>query len=140
MVLISKKKAGSDSHGNVWERDGEVVDVPRDEALALLAIPDGGFAEVAPEPEPETPKQEQAGGDDGPSNPNGDDPAGQQPAPVVGPVAPVALPVEPVTPVVEPASPAEVTEPLVEQPPAPVEQKKQQPAPKRPRSAPADKG
>ncbi|MFD1145972.1 hypothetical protein [Saccharothrix hoggarensis] len=52
MVLIVKKRAGGDSFGNRWEEDGAAVDVPPEQAAALLVIPDGGFSEQA---EPEAP-------------------------------------------------------------------------------------
>ena len=53
MVQISKARAGSDSYGHVWASDGAVVDVAEDEAQALVAIPDGGFAVVEPATEPD---------------------------------------------------------------------------------------
>lgn len=43
---LRKERAGGDSYGNQWDRDGAVVEVPRDQALVLLAIPDGDFAVV----------------------------------------------------------------------------------------------
>jgi len=48
MVQVSKTQAGSDSFGHVWATDGAVVEVDEDEARALVAIPDGGFAVVEP--------------------------------------------------------------------------------------------
>lgn len=48
MVQVSKESAGSDSYGHVWDTDGAVVEVTEDEARALIAIPDGGFAVVEP--------------------------------------------------------------------------------------------
>lgn len=51
MVWLKKAHAGSDSFGHVWTEDGSVVDVPADEAVALLRIPDGGFSTV-PDPDP----------------------------------------------------------------------------------------
>ena len=55
MVNISKRRAGSDSHGNEWERDGAVVDVAPEVAAELLAIPDGGFDLAPDEEEPPPP-------------------------------------------------------------------------------------
>jgi hypothetical protein len=70
-VPLRKARAGSDSYGHVWPEDGVVVDVDYEQALVLLAIPDGGFtvaedqpevtepdpgpelSEVAPDPEPD---------------------------------------------------------------------------------------
>ncbi|MFI2078468.1 hypothetical protein [Streptomyces triculaminicus] len=50
MPLIRKERAGSDSHGHTWPKDGAVVEVEdAGQAAALLAIPDGGFSEVTPE-------------------------------------------------------------------------------------------
>jgi hypothetical protein len=50
MPLIRKEQAGS-CPGYVWDNDGDVVDVDADMAGALLAMPQGGFSEVAaPEP------------------------------------------------------------------------------------------
>lgn len=48
MVQVSKTQAGSDSLGHVWATDGAVVEVSEDDARALIAIPDGGFAIVEP--------------------------------------------------------------------------------------------
>jgi hypothetical protein len=50
MPLIRKEQAGS-CPGYAWDNDGDVVEVDADMASALLAMPDGGFSEVAP-PEP----------------------------------------------------------------------------------------
>jgi len=79
-VNVRKTQAGADSFGNTWPEDGAVVPVPYDQAVILLAIPDGGFsvvdtpAEAAPaedpqavpepssEPEPE-PESEPDGGE-----------------------------------------------------------------------------
>ena len=44
MPHIRKAQAGSDSFGNVWEHDGDVVEVPHEQAEQLLAIDDGQFA------------------------------------------------------------------------------------------------
>jgi hypothetical protein len=46
VVLLSKKRAGSDSYGNVWPDDGAVIEVADEQAAVLLAIPDGGFSEA----------------------------------------------------------------------------------------------
>jgi hypothetical protein len=46
VVLLSKKRAGSDSYGNVWPDDGAVIEVVDEQAAVLLAIPDGGFSEA----------------------------------------------------------------------------------------------
>jgi hypothetical protein len=43
MPHIRKAQAGSDSFGNTWKRDGDVVEVPHEQAEALLAIDDGQF-------------------------------------------------------------------------------------------------
>jgi hypothetical protein len=59
MPLIRKDRAGNDSLGHSWPEDGAVVEMPHEEAEALLAIADGGFTLVLPdaeedeEPEPE---------------------------------------------------------------------------------------
>lgn len=45
-VQVKKAKAGSDSFGHVWDKDGAVVTMPHEEAASLLAIPDGGFTLV----------------------------------------------------------------------------------------------
>ncbi|MDI5965723.1 hypothetical protein [Streptantibioticus silvisoli] len=42
-VPVRKQTAGSDSYGHTWGRDGDVVQVDYDEAMELVAIPDGGF-------------------------------------------------------------------------------------------------
>lgn len=44
-VPIRKRLAGADSFGNIWPEDGAVVAVPYEQALVLLAVPDGGFSE-----------------------------------------------------------------------------------------------
>lgn len=49
MVLVRKRRAGSDSLGHVWAHDGDIVDMPYEEATALLAIRDAGFTIVEPE-------------------------------------------------------------------------------------------
>lgn len=47
MARIRKDRAGSDSFGHVWKKDGAVVDIDdADQIAALMAIPDGGFSEV----------------------------------------------------------------------------------------------
>ncbi|MFJ6215007.1 hypothetical protein ACIQGZ_16975 [Streptomyces sp. NPDC092296] len=60
MPYIRKHQAGSDNFGHEWPHDGAVVEMPHDEAEALLVIPDGGFelapgleADLAPEVEQE---------------------------------------------------------------------------------------
>jgi hypothetical protein len=61
MPLIRKDRAGNDSLGHSWPEDGAVVDMPHEEAEALLAIPDGGFTLVVPPDEeagPEDPDSE----------------------------------------------------------------------------------
>ena len=45
-MRIRKAKAGSDSYGHTWAKDGAVVDVPQEQAWTLLAIPDGGFTDA----------------------------------------------------------------------------------------------
>ena len=66
MPLIRKDRAGNDSLGHSWPEDGAVVDMPHEEAEALLAIPDGGFTLVLPDAE----EDEQAAQDPEPeSNP-----------------------------------------------------------------------
>jgi hypothetical protein len=53
VVWIRKAHAGSDSFGNTWPTDGAVIDVPENEALALLAIPDAECSRATqPEREP----------------------------------------------------------------------------------------
>ena len=52
MVLVRKRRAGSSSHGHRWPDDGAVVDIPEPDAQELVAIPDGGFDVVEPEPAP----------------------------------------------------------------------------------------
>lgn len=52
MVALRKVVAGSDSFGNVWLRDGAVIDVPPEQAVVLLRIKDAGITE-APSPVPE---------------------------------------------------------------------------------------
>lgn len=50
-MWLTRSMSGSAQGGLVWDRPGAVVEVPDDLALELLAIPKGGFAEVAaPEP------------------------------------------------------------------------------------------
>lgn len=48
MPHIRKTRAGNDSFGNSWPHDGAVVEVPPEQAAALLAIRDGQFSEVSP--------------------------------------------------------------------------------------------
>lgn len=67
MALIRKQRAGSDSYGHTWPEDGAVVEIEDGEQIAsLVAIPDGGFSEVAPDAdeEPEAPDP-----DDPPADP-----------------------------------------------------------------------
>ena len=54
MIPLRKEHAGSCSFGYIWPKDGAVVEVEPDHAVALLAIPDGDYTAVdaAPEPEP----------------------------------------------------------------------------------------
>jgi hypothetical protein len=66
MVHIRKARAGNDSFGNEWPEDDAVVEVPAEQAAALMAIPDGGFSE-APAPK-KTQKQEEPRKDDGDQN------------------------------------------------------------------------
>lgn len=56
-VPLRKRLAGSDSYGHQWGEDGAVVQVSYDEAMALLAIPDGGFT-VADQPEDQQPAEQ----------------------------------------------------------------------------------
>lgn len=55
-VPLRKASAGGDSFGHQWPEDGAVVQVEYDQAMTLLAIPDGGFtvADQPEDPEPET--------------------------------------------------------------------------------------
>ena len=47
-VLVRKAHAGSDSFGHVWERDGDVVEMPYEQAAELVAIPTAGCTIVDP--------------------------------------------------------------------------------------------
>jgi len=53
---LRKHRAGSTSHGHVWDEDGQVIEVPDHHGAELLHIPDGGFEAVdpatLPDPEP----------------------------------------------------------------------------------------
>ena len=49
MPYIRKAQAGS-SADHVWAEDGAVVEVTVEQAVELLAIPDGGFSEVVEDP------------------------------------------------------------------------------------------
>lgn len=49
MVLVRKRRAGSDSLGHVWAHDGDTVDMPYEDARVLLAIRDAGFEIVEPD-------------------------------------------------------------------------------------------
>jgi predicted NAD/FAD-binding protein len=46
MKRLRRECAGVDSFGNVWPTDGAVIDVPDDQAIELLRIPDSGITEV----------------------------------------------------------------------------------------------
>lgn len=50
-VPLRKAKAGADSFGHTWPEDGAVVEVDYEQALTLMAIPDGGFTVAEAEPE-----------------------------------------------------------------------------------------
>jgi hypothetical protein len=50
-VPLRKAKAGADSFGHTWPEDGSVVGVDYDQALILMAIPDGGFSVAEAQPE-----------------------------------------------------------------------------------------
>lgn len=52
-MYLRKQQAGSGG-GHIWDGDGDVLEVDDETALDLLAIPDGGFSEVAEPPKPET--------------------------------------------------------------------------------------
>lgn len=67
MPLIRKDQAGSDSFGHTWDDDGAVVEMPHEEAEALLAIPDGGFTLVVPD----TAGEDEQGPDSGDADPDG---------------------------------------------------------------------
>ncbi|WP_055588642.1 hypothetical protein [Peterkaempfera griseoplana] len=67
MPHVRKAVAGSDSFGHEWPHDGAVVEMPHEEAEALLAIADGGFelvADPAPGPEDQDPDDTTGSGDD----------------------------------------------------------------------------
>lgn len=53
LVPVRKLRAGNDSYGNCWEEDGSVVEVPYDQAMDLVAIPDGGFSVADEDGRPE---------------------------------------------------------------------------------------
>jgi hypothetical protein len=66
-VFVQKARAGSDSYGNHWPVDGHVLDLPTEQAVDLLSIPDGGFsAATAAEPPPPPPPGGEA--DDDPAD------------------------------------------------------------------------
>lgn len=46
-MWLRKEKAGN-APGYTWENDGDVLEVPDELGLDLVAIPDGGFSEAAP--------------------------------------------------------------------------------------------
>lgn len=76
-MLLRKEKAGS-TIGHVWENDGDVVEVPYELGLELLAIPNGGFSEEARAEEDAPPAEPvPAGtGDVPPAEPENPDPDG----------------------------------------------------------------
>lgn len=85
MPLIRKDRAGSDSLGHSWPKDGSVVNMPHEEAEELLAIPDGGFTLAPPDAE-DSPKPS-------PDDDTEDDP--EQPNPEFAEVDPQAPAAEP---------------------------------------------
>lgn len=46
-MLVRKDKAGS-APGYTWDKDGQVLEVPDALGADLVAIPGGGFTEIAP--------------------------------------------------------------------------------------------
>jgi hypothetical protein len=65
-MLLRKEQGGAIVAGYEWANDGDVVDVPGDLGLELLAIKGGGFTEVLPQPEPEPePESDEDGHDEG---------------------------------------------------------------------------
>lgn len=88
-VPVRKARAGSDSWGHVWPKDGAVAEVDYDEAMVLLAIPDGGFSIAdqpgdkptpEPEPEPEVSEPDPAQGELSELDPKPDDATDKPPA------------------------------------------------------------
>lgn len=67
-MLLRKEKAGT-TVDHVWDEDGAVVEVPYELGLELLAIPNGGFTEVAQAEAAEPPAED----------PPADPPAPEQP-------------------------------------------------------------
>ena len=53
-MLLRKEQGGSTVAGFEWELDGDVVDVPDDLAMDLLAIKGGGYSVPEPAPVPVT--------------------------------------------------------------------------------------
>ena len=81
-VLLRKARAGADSYGHIWPTDGAVIEVTYEQAMVLLAIPDGGFCVVdqpadkpkpKPAPEPEMVEPEPAQGELSELDPRTDD-------------------------------------------------------------------
>lgn len=97
MVQVMKRRAGSDSHGNVWESDGAVVDVDPEVAAELVMIPDGGFEVVSDAQLPDPPASHdngvpggaaviniagnEPGAGDGTEEPASEEPASEEPKP-----------------------------------------------------------
>lgn len=70
MALIRKARAGSDSFGHVWDKDGAVVEIDDPEQIAaLMAIDDAGFSEVTPGKKPAAPTDDK---DDEEDKPDGE--------------------------------------------------------------------
>lgn len=57
-MKVRKDKAGSDSYGNTWEHDGDVVEVPDEQGLDLVSIVDGGFTAVEPDDDSAAPEDD----------------------------------------------------------------------------------
>ena len=68
-MLLRKEQGGAVVAGYEWAEDGDVVEVPGDLGLELLAIKGGGFSEVLPEPDPEP----EADGEDADGDGDGDE-------------------------------------------------------------------
>lgn len=63
-MWLTRNTAGSAEGGLVWNKPGDVVEVPDEVGEQLLAIPGGGFAEVArPDSAPAAPADEGEAGD-----------------------------------------------------------------------------
>jgi hypothetical protein len=101
MPRIRKVQAGSDSFGNVWKKDGDVVDVPHEQAEALLLIEDGQFwlADGDETDEDNTPQDDP---DSGNAAGSGKTRTGDDAEPT--PVNPVFSEVHPAAPTGEPAA------------------------------------